>query len=56
MEKSELEELLEAMIKSGVGKTVTPRKLIVSPTMLRAAEMILESNAAKSHEIRVDFK
>ena len=55
MTKSKLEELLEVMVKAGVGKTITPRKLIVSPTMLRAAEIILESNKAKSHEIEVKF-
>lgn len=55
MDKSKLEELLEVMVKSGIGKTVTPRKLIVSPTMFRAAEIILQNNAAKSHEIEVNF-
>lgn len=56
MEKSKLERLLQHMIKSGVGNPITPKKLIVSPTMLRAAEMILERNEARSHEIKVDFK
>lgn len=59
MDKSKLEELLQEIIKSGAGAHIhraSPTKLIVSPTMLRAAEIILESNKAKSHEIKVDFK
>jgi hypothetical protein len=56
MEVSKLEELLTEMVKAGVSNHATPKRIIVSPTMFRAAEMILESNAAKSHEIEVDFK
>jgi hypothetical protein len=52
---SELEKMLEEMIKAGAGNYATPKRLIVSPTMFRAAEMILESNAVKNHEIRVNF-
>lgn len=53
--QSELEKVLEEMIKAGAGHRATPKRIIVSPTMFRAAEMILESNASKSHEIKVDF-
>jgi hypothetical protein len=53
--QSELEKVLEEMINAGAGHRATPKRIIVSPTMFRAAEMILESNAAKNHEIKVDF-
>ena len=55
MEESKLEELLEEMIKAGAGTRATPKRIIVSPPMFRAAEIILESNKAKSHEIEVKF-
>ena len=56
MQKIEtIEEMLEEMIKAGAGHRATPKRIIVSPTMFRAAEIILENNASKSHEIKVDF-
>jgi len=55
MATSKLEELLQEMIKAGAGNRATPKRIIVSPTMLRAAEIILESNKARSHEVKVDF-
>jgi hypothetical protein len=51
--------MLQEMIKAGAGNRATPKRIIVSPTMFKAAEMILKSNVTllpvHSYEIEVDF-
>jgi hypothetical protein len=55
VQKTKVEEMLAEIIKLGVGQRATPKKLIVSPTMFKAAKMILETRGGNSHEIKVDF-
>lgn len=54
MQKSELEKMLEEMIKAGAGHRATPNKILVSPTMFRAAEILLESRCP-NYETEVKF-
>lgn len=58
MEKSEMEELLKTMIRSGMDMTQYKRgatKLVVPLGLLESAKHIMESNFPKSHEIEVKF-
>jgi len=57
LNESKLEELLKAMVDSGVDMSQyrkSPTKLVVPAHMLMAAEKVF-ADPAKRHEIEVDF-